>query len=444
VEFAEPRLRPRKRKSRVATFLFWTLVFAFYYNWYSYPFKIGSTETSPTYSPTPSWILAIKYPIFLVLCALLLPGIVKNGQRIKIRRPLYFAAYVTLLLFSLFYGMLAETGRFLQVEPFLSQPDIPKRSFDVGIFFVPAIVLHALPPERINFRPILNLLKVTLFIYLAFDLLEVGAFFFFGRLPAQAYENSILVRFGSLMDEPNCFGILTAMFFGLIFASKWRYPYKVLMFVFLSSALLLTLSFTAWAAVAVVCASYALASLSRRVSYRFVLTGLLGVGVLLGSVAFVWNSGGLDSLDTLQELIEAKSESANMHAQSLDTLEKYFNVANVVGLDPGYQGASAESQYVDIALTEGALYLLLFMVVIAAGLYRCVRFLRTEGTCPELRALASTVFCFLIAMVVAGIGLPVMVMFPLNLLMPLMLGICSSGMLEQPAFPGPGGQIALP
>jgi O-antigen ligase len=239
------------------------------------------------------------------------------------------------------------------------------------------------------------------------------------------------------MDAPNCFGILTAMFFGLIFASAWRYRYKVLMLVLLSIALLLTLSYTAWAAIAVACSGYALANL-YRVTYRAVLMGLLGVVVLLGSVGFVWNSEALDLVDACQEVIEAKSESADIHAQSLDTLRRYFSVASVVGLEPSYEGISAESQYVEIALIEGALYLLLFVLVMAAGLYQCVCVFRKEETRPEVRTVASATFCLLLAIATAGIGLPVMLMFPLNLLTALMLGVCSSGILKQAAFHAPG------
>lgn len=433
---AFPRLRLRLRKSQSpgTTFLFWTLVLAFYYDWYCYPFKMGSTATSPTYNDTPAWISAIKYVLFFALCVGLLPGAIRVARQLRVRRPLYLVAYLSLLLLPLFYGGAGEIYRIFQVEPFFSQRHIPlERVFEVGIFFVAAILLHAQPPQRINFRPIINLMTVTLAIYLAFDLLEIAAFFLFGRLPAEAYENSILVRFGSLMDKPNYFGILTALFFGLIFASEWRYRNKVLIFVLLSAALLLTLSFTACAAVGVVCVIYSLATL-RRLTYRVVFTAVLGLVVLAVAVRLASNSDSVDWLDTYQQMIEAKSSSVEVHLQSLDIVRKHFGIANLIGLEPVYEGVSAETQYVEIAVTEGGLYLFLFTVVMATALYRCMRALARKRTSPEVRVMASAAFCLLLAMVVAGFGLPVMAMFPLNLLTALMLGICSSGMLEEPPF----------
>jgi hypothetical protein len=443
LEFVDPHLRLRERRSPGAAFLFWTLVLAFYYDWYCYPFKLGSSGTSPTYNDTPGWISAIKYLIFFGLCGRLFLEIVKKGRRIRARRPWYIAAYLSLLLIPLVYGILAECGRFLQTEPFFSLSKIPlERIFEIGIFFIAAILLHVLPSQRINFQPVLTLMNVTLVAYLAFDLLEIGACFWFGRLPAEAYDNSIFVRFGSLMDKPNYFGILTAMFFGFIFSSEWRYRYKILMLILLSIALLLTLSFTAWAAAAVVCVVYPLATRSWATG-RFIAASLLGIVVLLSLGGFLWNSEALSLLDTYHQVIESKSGSVDVHLESIDILRKDFSIASVVGLEPSYQGTSAESQYVEIAVTEGALYLLLFMFVMLAGLYRCARLLRRKRTSRELRVVASTAFCFLLAILVAGIGLPVMAMFPLNLLTTLMLGISNSGNLEQAAPPGFGAQTAF-
>lgn len=409
---------------------------AFYYDWYCYPFKMGSTATSPTYHDTPGWISATKYVLFLALCLALLAAILSKDRCIRIRRPFHVALYSSLLVIPLFYGTLGVIERSFQAEPFLTQPRVPlERIFEVGIFFVAALLLHALPRGKVDLRPLLTLIKVTLIVYLVIDLLEVGAFFFSGRFPAEGYDNSILVRFGSLLDKPNYFGIMTAMFFGFIFSSEWRYRTKVLSLVFLSVSLLLTLSFTAWAAIFAVCPTYLLVTLHRRVTHRFVLSLLLGILVGIGSFGFIWYSDAWDLLDVSQQLLDAKGESVDIHAQSLEVLETHFSVASVMGLEPSYQGASAESQYVEILLTEGPLYALLFAIAMADGLYRCARLLRDENTSAELRVVASMACCFLVAMMVAGIGLPVMTMFPLNLLAALMLGLCTSGILEEAAAP---------
>jgi hypothetical protein len=429
------RLRPRRRQSAGGTFLLWTLTLAFYYDWYCYPFKMGSTATSPTYTDTPSWISALKYLIFFGFCAYLLPRFVADDGRIKTRRPLYVVAYMILLTIPIFYGAIGELCRLLGVEPFVTEPQIPlERIFEAGLFFIATILLHVLPVRKIDFEPIISLMKVTLFVYLVSDLLEIAAFLFLGRLPAEAFENSVLVRFGSLMDKPNYFGILTAMFFGLIFASNWRYPSKVLISAFLAVALFLTFSFTAWAAVGAACGIYALITL-RRLTYGLLFTGILGLVASAIAIGFACHSGSFDSLNTYQELIDAKSGSVSAHAQSLETMRRYFNVANLVGLAPNYEGVSAETQYVEIATTEGVAYLLLLVFVMGVALYRSARILRSPDANLHTRVVASAAFCFLLAIEVAGIGLPVLAMFPLNLLAALMLGLCTSGLLECAAFP---------
>ena len=424
--------RSLRRQSPGATFLLWTLALAFYYDWYCYPFKMGSTATSPSYNDTPSWISAIKYFIFFVLCAYLLSRVVTNERRIKIRRPLYVAAYMILLSVPILYGTIGEMCRLLELEPFISEPQIPlERIFEVGIFFVAAILLHALPARKIDFEPIVSLMKLTLVVYLVSDLFEIMAFLFLGRLPAEAYENSVFVRFGSLMDKPNYFGILTSMFFGLIFACNWRYLSKLFMSTLLSIALFLTFSYTAWAAVGFASGIYALVTL-RRLTYRLVFTGLLAIVAAAITIGFALNT---DLLSTYQEMVEAKSGSVSAHAQSLETMRRYFNIANLIGLEPHYEGVAAETQYVEIATTEGVVYLLLFVLVMGTGLYRSARILRRPDANPHTRVVASAAFCLLLATVVAGFALPVLAMFPLNLLAALMLGICSSGILECAALP---------
>ena len=417
-------------RPRGDTFLFWALVFAFYNDWYCYPFGITSSETSPTYSDRPGWVSAIKYILYFALCAGAVLRALPYINSRKIRRPIYLVVYGCLFLIPLVYAVLGELGSLLQCEPFFSNSHIPlKRIVHTGLFFMSAILLHVLPLRRVNLKPVKILITVTLVVYLVVEVIEILAFYCFGRLPSLAYENSIIVRFGSLLDEPNCFGIMTSMFFGLIFSSVWRYRTKAFFCLSLFVALLLTESYTGWAATMIACGTYAIIR-PPRLTYATVIS-LLGLLVLLVSIGVAWHSSGSDLFDTAQQLVEAKSESADLHAQSLYTLQKYFGIANVFGLEPRYEGVSAESQYVAMALTEGGLYIALFMVAMIAGLVRCAIVLRRKESEEELRVVASVSFCFLVAIVVAGISQPVMAMFPLNLLTALMLGVSSSGMLEQ-------------
>jgi hypothetical protein len=425
----------RRRRSAATKVVFALFVLAFYYDWYCYPFKMGSTMTSPTYRDTPGWISAIKYILCFLVSIYAIATMLLRQNTIRIRRPIYVAAYCTLFVLPLLYGTFAVIDRFSCQQSFAALPlqsptQLPlERIYELGMFFAVPLLLHALPSPVLNLKPIVKLIGITLLVYLATDAFEVTVFLVSGRLPAEGYEGSILVRFGSLMDKPNYFGILTAMFFGFIFGCKWRLRNKLFSSALLFIALLLTLSFTAWTAVTVACAIYGLVRTTSRLHMVVVAVLFLGVGFLT-RIVVTTRFERFDVIDLCERLLEAKSESIDTHEQGVDVLEKSFGFANLVGLEPHFEATSAESQYVEVLLTEGVIYLFIFLLIMADGLYHCGRILRNPKTREDVRVVTSAAFCLLVAMLVSGVGLPVLAMFPLNLLTPLMLGIVSSGTLS--------------
>ncbi|MGH9830593.1 MAG: hypothetical protein ACREDR_45890, partial [Blastocatellia bacterium] len=218
-----------------------------------------------------------------------------------------------------------------------------------------------------------------MFIYLLVDALQVLLFVLVGRLPAHGFEGSVSVRFGGLLDQPNDFGILLLLFFGIAAGGQSRALGKVVTIVLLGAAMVLTESFTAWLAASVAVGLYALVCWPRELRLRSLRTGVVLGSIGLIAIAIVWISLGSRVVELYQELWAAKSVSADVHQHSIEALTHSFGVANIFGFEPNYAETIEESGYVNIVLTEGCLYLVIYLAMMAYALFRCVLVLRSRS-----------------------------------------------------------------
>lgn len=426
----------RTRWSAITWFVCCNLLLALYYDWFRYPFQIGDSGTSPTYKDTPAWISAGKYLIFLLFCFVILQSISRNRRLVHFHRPLCVLAYIYLCMMGAAYGLACGLDKICGYSLFLALPqtDLFKvpldRFLSLSLFLIAATLLHIIPIKNIDFKPIYTVLRIGLFIYLLADALQILLFVVAGRLPAEGFEGSILVRFGGLMDKPNYFGILIPLFFGVAIRGHSRAFSKVLTITLLSVALVLTLSFTAWVATSVSISLYALVSwrhyVSTRVFRTCVIVGLIG----FMTITVVWIRYGSSMAELYEDVWSAKSISAEVHQHSIDALPHSFSISNVIGLEPNYVEASEESGYVDTVLIEGCIYLLVYIVIVAYALLRCIVVLRRRPRSQEQFAVTTAAFCFLSASLVSGLSLPIQAMFPLNLLITIFVGLSNSGALE--------------
>jgi len=172
---------------------------------FRYPLQINFSGTSPTYSDTPPLLQAGKYLIALGFCTLVL-------ITSRMRLPNQDVSLV--LLGSMFIAMtcvvkFAISGEFRFIEPIL-WPSLAA-----------ILCLHATRLETATIEKyILRLFTFAL----VTDVVQVTLFLAIDRLPALAYEDSISVRFGSFLDDPNGFSGLCFLFIGWAIGARpsWR------------------------------------------------------------------------------------------------------------------------------------------------------------------------------------------------------------------------------
>ena len=184
------------------------LLLALFYSAYRYPFQISSAGTSPGYSDTPLVLQVGKYALFLAFAFWRTTLLVRMGlKRLSIT---YDGA---LLCICAFYLALHP------VIALLTDPD-PSKLIN-GLFWLamplllvaPADVDGAPRPIRIEFLG--RVLSFFLYANFCFLVLEIILFLFFQRLPALSYDDSILVRFGGIWDDPNGHCIFLSFFMPL-------------------------------------------------------------------------------------------------------------------------------------------------------------------------------------------------------------------------------------
>lgn len=393
------------------------ILLGLYYSWYRYPFRINFSGTSPTYSDTPAWISAGKY---LFLSAVLVWAVFSRvrGPAVRLPHPLIIIAYLFLALAPVAAGVGVE--RLELVES--------------GIFFSIPLVLFGFAGWTVSPRRIGGVIVWAVYLALAVEAVQIFLFFAFGRLPALAFENSFVVRFGSFLDDPNSWGMvgIWLLFYAGYRWTGWR---RSLLVGGLFLTLVLTQSLTMVVAFGVVGVVFGTITVFARAAtlFRALAVMLLGVSLVV-SVFFTYQTEitGLYSV-----FMDAKQGSLEGHAEVLHL----FNVLSplgLLGIEPSTR-AWGESTYVNSLVNLGLLYPLVFLGVGAVAMLQYYRLLHQPGASRETRAFAAGGLALLLAVYAGSVTLPMMETYPVNLLTALHLGLASGGLLPRPMRrPGDG------
>ena len=379
------------------------LLVAFYYCWYRYPFRINATTTSPTYANTPVWIAAGKY--FLIAGALVYAMVARTASRtpVSLGHP---AAVMTYLYLSLVPLAVALPLRYVDF-------------MEAGFFFLVPLVLSIFAGARLPYLTVNRFLRGFLYISLVVEAIQVALFVTIGRLPAQAYRGSLLVRFGSLLDDPSGYTFLIAWMLPFV-GYYYRGVRRLTLFVLLGFCVLLSQSFTGAIAVMAVTALFVvLTVIARPRSIFVVLLATLAVSVLVGSFFLTYQR----EIEFFYQLYlrQGKGGSISEHAYALDLLRN-LRLMNLLGLEPTHHDLS-ETAYVNVLGTMGVPYLLVYVGAGLAALWRALKILWHPRSDREMKAFAAGAIGLLTAIYVGCLALPVFVMFPLNLLGSVVLGL---------------------
>lgn len=385
----------------------------FYYNFYRYIFKINNARTSPTYSDTPLWLSSGKYIIiFATFCLMLFVlamykyKVKPHGVSVAVRQDrkndsIYVVLSMLFCLYAMFVTVLSRDAYAFEAVCF----------YPVFIF----ILIGRYDREKL-FNKIFNIVKVSAWIFLFYDLIQYLLFYFFNRLPALAYAGSVSVRFGSLQDDPNGYAFLLA---ALYFVGMFYYGYKKTIFYLLYAInLLLTISFTGMASVML--SIVAVMTLSMPVSFTKLVTAWFSL--VFGVIGIML----LSQLPILQNILSTKQGSIDQHANLFSALSN-IGILDVLGLNP--PGWIAESAYVNILLNFGIIVTLAMYGMVITIIYRFsqhlksykkhFRYIKNDPT--YILGLCALTFC--VSVFIGGINLPLEVVFPVNALFPFFLAL---------------------
>lgn len=400
--------RPVHRARDLTGVVLALLAIALYYNWYRYPFRINSTDTSPTYADTPLWLSLGKYLLVALVLAAAVGARSLDRERVRLLRPLEALAYAYLAAVPIVAGIA------------VAEPDIAQ----IGVFFLVPLVLLPFGGWRVEPARINRLVRATVYVAIGVQLLQVALFLTVGRLPALAYTDTVSIRFGSFLDDPNGFGILVA----------WMLPFTWAYFGWVRSAVLtallllslvLTQSLTAIAVTGVVSA-ISLAWWATRGGRPLLLTVTATAGLLVAGGALVYRF--LDPLSqTWAVFMLSKQGSIVGHAESLEIVRS-LRAMSLAGVEPAAD-SWGESGYANFLAFFGFAYPILYVAVIGRGAAAYFRMFSSPAADRELRAFSAAGLGFLLAVLLANINLPVAEIYPLNLMAALLVALPSAGIV---------------
>ena len=373
---------------KVSAFLFWTgLLFSTLYLSYRYPLQINFSGTSPTYSDTPLSLKLGKFFVMSVICLAALPFFLRK----KFTWQQIFVIFT--VLFVSIIPAIKALGAFDGVY------------FDISFWPLAALLLVG-ALDQIRSQQIDKYLQFLFGYSILSTLVQVALFIFYGRLPALAYDNSISVRFGGFLDDPNGFA---AVLFLLIGWAYYRYSgfKRLLAESLLLVCLLLTQSFTAVGFLFLL-----LVILFARLLYKRparILWILPCLAVILPLLASLYVS---TLSDTISLLFQLKLPSINQHAFPWGVWMDEWTKWIVMGDSPFN---FYESWWASSLINFGILWYMADLFLVGSLVYSVIRAFRTI-TGQINRAVLSGTLIFCAYFVFGSVNLPLFTVFPINFL----------------------------
>lgn len=373
------------------------LLISFYFLAYRYPFQINDADTSPTYVDTPFALQALKYALFLLVCAgfLLKTVLAKRGLGVDRKHLFDLLFFGAVFAAPVGYAVLASDTFF----------------FQTGIFFGALLLFFISRRKDIDILRIRKWISVFLGLSILAELLQLALFFGIGRLPALAYRDSISVRFGSIWDDPNGFAFMLCFLIPFVLAKRMNVALKALLTSFMLLMLLLTQSLTGIFAfaLALILGVFLLGILVRNRRYwqqGFSLVFVYGLGAIVG-VSVIFN------LPIIKEFLELKSGSIEDHIEMMGVIHE-AKLLNYLGLNP--VDMVSETGYINIIYNFGLFYFLLYVGMLIYAVIRLMRKIQ-DNQGREGVEVYYAAFFFVLSFAIGMGNLPLDNVFPLNLIL---------------------------
>lgn len=390
------------------------LLIAFYYQAYRYPLQIGDSRTSPTYIDTPAALQVGKY---VLLLAVLVVTLAIAGLDGRYRPLLQQAPNRGIAICLVLLGAFGTAKGAIQGSTDLT-------SFSL-LTLIGAGVATLSQRWTLNYATIARIISIYAVLSVVFDAVQVFLFRSQGRLPSLAYENSVSIRFGAILDDPNGFGLLVPLLLPAVIV-LWRRRRTVMIIVATAmlASLVATQSFTAIAVTLVAFAVGYFALQWREANRALLVAG--GVG-LAGLAVWAFTS----TSPVFQAVLGTKLGSFDDHASSIDALHR-LTFESWLGI--GQPVESIESGLVYLLANYGLIFTAAYVYLGLASLPRLYRVIRTSDD-RAVRAVHCGAFFYLLSYLGASINLNVINTFPTNVLYVLMVVI---SLFSAPGAPDAG------
>lgn len=345
-----------------------------------YIFKFGAPSSSPGYQETPIIFWMIKYVLVVGVFGTILIGL--NKFR------LWEWGGFAVLAISAALGAYQSDSRLIQIAALYV--------IIYGLLFVLARSSGFLA----RIEQVKNMTKALWVLTVAgvfFLLMQIGLYFTMGILPSHSHPNSLIIRFGSFLDDSLAFGILLPMFAGLCFYAIANEAGKIIFLLVTCMIAVLTGSFTAMATTALF--SVWLLRQNRLLAASW--SGLIALIIL----TFRFQ---------LHELWQQKSGSISAHLDGFNGLSS--SVASAKG------GGFTESGYVLVYNNFGLIALVIILIFHGITFFACRRQL-VRQTSAGLNPFVGAVDGLNFSAAVASLNLPVIMIFPVYLLLALFAAI---------------------
>jgi hypothetical protein len=387
------------------------MIIILYFLSYRYPFMINSASTSQLYADTPAWLQMTKYILLLPLISVALIATRIRSADIGV---IEIAAAI-LMAYSLLVAALI----------FPQDGEIGRRLFNFSFSFLFIIYFSKPNVTGQNFDFFIKQMKLFFYISIPVYLFQIGNFLIVNRLPALGYYGTF-PRFGGIWDDPNGVGGIFVFMAAYCLGKTGINTRNVGIMAICALAILLTQSLTTFGGVLVVFVVAVLLFHDRiPLQTRILNLGLLALATIIVALvaSFVllryYNLSIADVLESMNDLIETKSRSAAVRADSYSFVNR-ISVGTVFGLNPVL--GAGENGYLNLLANIGLPYLLGYLALQLATLYQLWRWALVASR-DAVRPAVIGMFCYMLWFVLGQVNIPLGEVYPVNIVAAIMTGM---------------------
>lgn len=361
---------------RVIAFVFLVFVITIM-NFARYIWQFGSPETSPGYSPTPIYFWLARYSLIIIIFVIAIMDF-RSWRMTDVF--LYSVLFVLVVI-----GATGSEERIIHIAAFY-------------LATYGALFLIVRGNERLSTNESIDAFNVALsglaFFGFVFFAIQFIRYEFFGILPSHSHDGSVIIRYGSFLDDSLAFGVILPMFAGFFFYGLKNQSCKLISLVSVCLFAVLTGSLTAMATTA----GYSVWLFRRNWRLAAWWLNLL----FLLTAAFLWQ---------FKELWQAKSGSIAGHMEGLSLL---------AGERISGQSTFAESGWILVYMNFGLLSILILWLFHVFIFFACIRAFKYNTVS---KSFAGAVEGLNMSAFVASFNVPVLIMFPVYFLLAIFAGI---------------------